>query len=187
MTAIADRYRRLATRFADMVDRVPAERWSAPSPCDGWTTRDLVSHVVDVHGMMLKPLQRQLSDAPSADDDPGAAIKSAIGDVQAVLDDPQLAGTEYDGFFGPTHVEDTIDRFMCFDLVVHGWDLAKSAGLPYDIPDDEIDRVNDDVEQLGDAMRSPNVVGPAVDPPENASDQDRLLALLGRDPNWKST
>ena len=165
---------------------MPADRWAAPSPCDGWTARDVVSHVIDVHGMMLKPLQRELSDAPSVDDDPEAAIGSAIADVQAVLDDPQLASTEYDGYFGRTCVQDTIDRFMCLDLVVHGWDLAKAAGLPYDIADDEIARVNDDVEQLGDAMRSPNVVGPAVDPPANASDQDRLLAFLGRDPNWTS-
>jgi uncharacterized protein (TIGR03086 family) len=186
MTAIADRYRRLATRFAGLVDRVPADRWSAPSPCDGWTTKDVVSHVVDVHGMMLKPLQRQLSDAPSVDDDPAAAITSAIADVQAVLDDPQLAGTEYDGFFGPTSVQATIDRFMCFDLVVHGWDLAQAADLSYEISDDEVTRVHSDVDQLGDAMRSPNVVGPAIEPPPNASAQDRLLAFLGRDPNWTS-
>jgi uncharacterized protein (TIGR03086 family) len=184
MTATADRYRRLANRFADMVDRVPADRWSAASPCDGWTTRDLVSHVVDVHGMMLKPVQRQLSDAPSVDADPSAAIRSAIADVQAVLDDPEVAATEYDGFFGRTSVRETIDRFMCFDLVVHGWDLAKSAGLPYDISDDEVARVRSDVEQLGDSIRSQNVVGAAVEPPPDASDADRLLAFLGRDPAW---
>jgi uncharacterized protein (TIGR03086 family) len=182
MTAIADRYRRLATRFADLVHQVPTDRWSAPSPCDGWTARDVVRHVIDVHGMMLQPLERHLSDAPSVDDDPDTAIRSAIADVQAVLDDARLAGTEYDGYFGRTCVQDTIDRFMGLDLVVHGWDLARAAGLPYDIPDDEIARVRADVDALGDAIRGPNVVGPAIDPPPNASDQDRLLALLGRDP-----
>jgi hypothetical protein len=81
-------------------------------------------------------------------------------------------------------VQDTIDRFMCFDLNVHGWDLASAAALPYSIADDEIARVRSDVDALGDAIRSPNVVGPPIDPPAGATAQDQLLAYLGRDPNW---
>ena len=186
MTDPAERYRRLSTQFADLVDNVPDDRWSSPSPCEGWDTRDVVRHVVDVHGMMLRPLQRGLSDAPSVDDDPSGAIRSAIADVQQVLDDPTLASTQYDGYFGPTTVQATIDQFMCFDLNVHGWDLASAAGLPYAMSDDEIARVRADVNDLGDNIRSPGVVGPAVDPPAGASDQDELLAYLGRNPAWRA-
>jgi uncharacterized protein (TIGR03086 family) len=184
-TDTADRYRRLSTQFARLVDDVPADRWSAPSPCEGWNARDVVRHVIDVHGMMLKPLQRDVSGGPSVDDDPSAAIRWAIAKVQDVLDDPALATTQYDGHFGPTTVQATIDRFMCMDLNVHGWDLAAAAGLPYTIADDEIALVRADVEALGDAIRSPNVAGPAVEPPADADEQDRLLAYLGRDPSWQ--
>jgi uncharacterized protein (TIGR03086 family) len=184
MTQIADRHRRLSTNFVDVVASVPPDRWSAQSPCDEWTARDVVRHVVGVHGMMLKPLGRQLSEAPPVDTDPIGALDSAIADVQQVLNDPALAGTEYDGYFGRTSVQDTIDRFLCFDLVIHAWDLAKAAGLETSIPAEEVTRVRSDADRLGDAMRAPKVVGPEVAAPANASSQDRLLAFLGRDPNW---
>lgn len=35
-------YQRLADEFA----AVPADRWAAPTPCDGWTVRDMAGHVV---------------------------------------------------------------------------------------------------------------------------------------------
>lgn len=182
MNDVADRYRRLADNFTDIVRRVPDDRWSAQSPCDDWTAHDVVGHVVDVHAMMLKPLDRALSPAPAAAADPLAAISAAVADVQAVLDDPDAAGKEYDGFFGRTCVRDTIDRFMCMDLVIHAWDLATAAGLPYAIADDEIARIRVDAEELGDNMRAPNVVGNPVQPPPDADDQEQLLAFMGRDP-----
>ncbi|MBI5088112.1 MAG: TIGR03086 family protein [Actinobacteria bacterium] len=184
MNQIADRYRRLSEHFIDLVERVPDDAWTSPSPCDGWTARDVVAHVVDVHGMMLKPLHRGLSDAPAVADDPAGAVRSATADVQRVLDDPESAGTEYDGYFGPTTVQATIDRFLGIDLVVHAWDLASAAGLDEQIAETELARVRADVEDLGDNMRAPNVVGPPLDPPADASEQDRLLAFLGRDPHW---
>jgi uncharacterized protein (TIGR03086 family) len=185
MSTIADRYRRLSNHFLGLVERVPDDAWDAPSPCEEWTARDVAAHVVDVHGMMLKPLDRSLSQAPPAADDPVGAVRAAIEDVQGVLDDPELAGTEYDGYFGPTTVQDTVDRFLGMDLVVHGWDLASAVGIDEQIPADEITRVRADAEALESTMRAPNVVGPALEPPAGATDQDRLLAFLGRDPNWR--
>jgi hypothetical protein len=74
--------------------------------------RDVVRHVVDVHQMMLRPLDRTLSPAPSVDDDPLGAFQAARADVASVLDDPALAKTEYDGQFGRSVVEQTIDGFL---------------------------------------------------------------------------
>ena len=179
MTAIADRYRTLADAFQDKVAAVSPDDWSNPSPCEEWTARQLVDHVVDVHGMMLKPLDRTLSDRP---DDPLAAFTSARADLEAVLDDPALAGTEYDGQFGTTKVEDTVDRFMGFDLVVHGWDLARATGQDETIDPVEVDRTWDAAQALGENMRKYGVTGPEVDVPPDASKQDRLLGLLGRQP-----
>jgi len=158
---------------------VSPDDWSNQSPCEEWTARQLVDHVVDVHGMMLKPLDRTLSDRP---DDPLGAFQSARADLEAVLDDPALAGTEYDGQFGTTKVEDTIDRFMGFDLVVHGWDLARATGQDETIDPVEVDRTWDAAQALGENMRKYGVTGPEVDVPPDASKQDRLLGLLGRQP-----
>ena len=53
MTEIADRYRRLSDAFAATIAAVPDDRWSSPSPCEDWTARDVVGHVVASQGMFL--------------------------------------------------------------------------------------------------------------------------------------
>ena len=46
MSEISERFRDLAAKFTRRVDAVPDDRWSSPSPCEGWTTRDVVGHMV---------------------------------------------------------------------------------------------------------------------------------------------
>lgn len=183
MTEIADRYRTLADAFEAKVEAVRPEDWSRPTPCDDWTVRDLVGHVVDVHGMMLRPLPNGLRDAPSVDDDPLAAFQSARSDVERVLDDPATADTEFDGMFGRTRVSATIDQFMGFDLVVHGWDLARATGQDETMDGAEVERIATFIERMGTAtMRENGVVGPEVPVPSDAPAQDRVLGQLGRQP-----
>jgi len=182
MTQIADRIRKLSDAFEAKVAAVPPEHWSSPSPCEGWDARDVVRHVVDVHGMMLKPAGREPSAGPSVDEDPLGAFRAARADVEAVLDDPELAGAEYDGVFGRTRVEATIDTFLGLDLVVHGWDLARAAGLDETMDPGEVARLAEQAKGLGDNLRRPGVCGPEVPAPPGANAQQRLLCLLGRDP-----
>lgn len=178
---VSRRYDRLAGSFAERIDSVPADRWWASSPCEGWSARDVVRHVVETHGMFLGFVGRSLIPvAPSADDDPAAAFGAARATVQADLDDPERAGAEYDGFGGRSTFAEGVDRFLCFDLNVHGWDLARAAGLDASIDPDELLRLRADAEAFGDALRGPGAFGPAVEAPPDADEQTRLLAFLGR-------
>ncbi len=182
MTEIAARYRTLADAFEQRIHDVAPEQWSNQTPCTEWTVRDLVGHVIGTHGMMLGFIGRSLSSAPSVEDDPGAAFKAARTDMETVLDDPELARTEYDGLLGRTNISATVDRFLGLDLVVHGWDLARATGQDEHIEPGEVERVWADVQDLGDNLRQSGVCGPAVEIGDDASEQDRLLAYLGRDP-----
>jgi uncharacterized protein (TIGR03086 family) len=184
MNAVADRIAHLSDEFETVINNVPPDAWSNPSPCSEWTARGVVHHIVDVHGMMLRPLQRQLSPAPDVDDDPIGAFRAARADVATVLAEPELAGKEYDGAFGRSVVEETIDGFLGFDLVIHRWDLARATGQDTEIEDEEVARIAAQVEHLGDALRTPGVCGPPVEVPADASPADRLLGVLGRDPGW---
>jgi uncharacterized protein (TIGR03086 family) len=184
MSATADRYRTLADAFEAKVAAVPPDGWSNPSPCTEWTARDVVGHVIDVHGMMLRPLETALSERPSVADDPLAAFQSARADLEQVLDDPELADREYDGMFGRTSVAGTVDQFMAFDLVVHGWDLARATGQDESIDPAEVERILGFVERMGTStLRDNGVTGPEVTVPADAPAQDRMLGLLGRDPS----
>ena len=45
MTEIIERYERITGQFTDRVRAVPADAWDNPSPCEGWTARDVVGHL----------------------------------------------------------------------------------------------------------------------------------------------
>ena len=141
MTDIADRYERLAAAFVEKVAAVPADGWSAPTPCEEWTARDLVRHVVDAQGMFQGLVGREMGELPSVDDDPEAAVRLATGRTLSDLRDPERAEAEFDGFFGRTSFETAVDRFLSTDLVIHGWDLARAAGLGETIPAEEMARI----------------------------------------------
>src|SRR4051794_7278968 len=170
MSEISERYARLSDAFAAKIAAVGDDQWSNPTPCADWTVRDLVGHVVGTQGLFLGFIGEDIGEVPSLDDDPLAAWNATRAQVQGALDDPVRATTEFDGAFGRTNFETAVDRFLCIDLVVHGWDLARAAGVDEHIEPDDVARVRRTAESYGDAMRSPQVFGPAVDPPEGADD-----------------
>ncbi|UPK74219.1 TIGR03086 family metal-binding protein [Nocardioidaceae bacterium SCSIO 66511] len=182
MESIAQRYSRLRKTFAAKVAAVPEERWQNQSPCEEWTARDVVRHVIETQGMFEQLVGRNLEPGPSVEDDPHGAFLAATGQVQQHLDEPETAETAYEGYFGPTTFEESVDGFLSMDLVVHGWDLARAAGLDEHIDPNDVEWVWSRASALQDTMRGPNVYGPAIDAEPDADDQDRLLAFLGRQP-----
>ena len=176
----AERFRHHADRFEALLAAVPAERWDEPSPCDGWSAGDVVRHVVDTEYDLLG---RMGFDRPAIDRlDPVPAwhaVRSAMNDSLA-----EKATHQYDAFFGPTTFGETVDQFFSFDLVLHRWDIARATGLVdhETIEPAEIERIRTDAAGFGDAMRMPGIIGPELTAPSDATDQERLLAWLGRDP-----
>jgi uncharacterized protein (TIGR03086 family) len=182
MSDVSERYTRLAEAFGNTIDVVPADRWESPSPCAGWTARDVVRHVIDAQGMFLGFVGRELGNVPSVDDNPRAAWSGASAVILHNLEDPEVATAEYKGYAGPSTFEAGVAQFLCFDLVVHAWDLARAAGLEHRMDPEEIPKVRAVAESFGPALRSPQAFGPEVEAPADADDQARLLAFLGRRP-----
>jgi uncharacterized protein (TIGR03086 family) len=182
MSDVADRYRRLSEAFAARIATVPADRWDSPSPCDGWTARDVVRHVVDSQARFLQLVGREIGPLPAVADDPAGAWAAARAAMQADLDDPDRAAAEFDGMFGRSTLAQAVDRFGCTDLVVHAWDLARATGQDERLDPEEVRRVLASMAGLEDSMRGPRTFGPPVDVPPDAGEQARMLAFLGRDP-----
>jgi uncharacterized protein (TIGR03086 family) len=180
MTEISERYARLGDAFATKIAAVPEDAWAHPSPCDEWTARDVVEHVIATQGMFLGLVGRKMGDLPEVDDEPLAAWNAARSVVQGDLEDSERATTEFEGFSGTSTFEAAVNRFLCMDLVVHGWDLARAAGLDEHIDPEDLARVSEQASVFGDMLRSPQAFGPEVEPPADADDQTKLLAFLGR-------
>lgn len=181
---IADRYRRRAAHMADTIAAVPPAAWDAPSPCEGWTARDVVEHLVDTQGVFARLVGREPEPGPSVADDPRGAWRAASAQTQAALDDPALAAVEFDGMAGRSSFEGAVDRFLSPDLVAHRWDLARAVGLDDTIPEVDLAALEAAAAtmegEMGEMMRSSGAFGPALDPPPDAGRQTRLLAFLGR-------
>jgi uncharacterized protein (TIGR03086 family) len=193
MSEVLDRYRVRADAFERKVAAVRPEQWANQSPCADWDARGVVGHIIDMHGVMLRPLGRQLSAAPSLDDDPLGAFRSARADIEAVLADPALAGIEGDTPSGRMTAEQHIDQVVSIDLPIHGWDLARATGQDDTVDPEDVQALWAATQQFDDEMlekmRTPGAFGPGVEVfgpevkvPEDASLQDRLLGFLGRDP-----
>jgi uncharacterized protein (TIGR03086 family) len=76
------------------------------------------------------------------------------------------------------------------ELVVHGWDVARASGQPYDCDDESLNAVLTFVAPLAaeglEAQRE-GLFGPVVAVPDDAPLLDRVVGLTGRDPSWRAT
>jgi uncharacterized protein (TIGR03086 family) len=180
MSEVGDLYRRLTGEFLAAVRGVPADRWSSPSPCEGWTALGVVEHVANVQGMFLPFVGREAAVIPPVADDPERALRVAFDSVLVVLDDPELATQTFEGVFGTSTFESAIERFACFDLVVHRWDLARATGGDETITTTDAERVIAGATAFGPALRSPGVCGPEVPVAPDADLTTRMLGLVGR-------
>jgi len=180
----AERYRRLADHFDKVVSAVPADRWDSPSPCDNWTVAQVVAHVTDTQLDFLGRQELPCGDELGEDAAPIERWRAARAAMQAAVDDASIAGRTYDGYFGPTTIGETIDTFYSMDLAVHGWDVARGAGLGdlEEIDDEDIARSRAQLAAVGDTVRMAGIFGEEVELPDGASNQDRFLAWTGRRP-----
>jgi uncharacterized protein (TIGR03086 family) len=78
--------------------------------------------------------------------------------------------------------------FHYVDYVVHGWDVARAMDQPFELPADVVAAalplayaVPDGSFRAGDSA----VFAPAIPSTEPTNDLDRILAYLGRSPQWK--
>jgi uncharacterized protein (TIGR03086 family) len=73
------------------------------------------------------------------------------------------------------------------ELVVHGWDVAKASGQPYEVDAaEELEAIRQVVGPIaeGPAEERGGLFGPPVAVPDDAPELDRLVGLTGRDPAW---
>lgn len=119
-------------------------------------------------------------EGPSPDDDPKAAWAATRDAVIAGLEDPAVATLEFEGRSGPQTFERSVAQFLCTDLLVHGWDVARATGQDERIDPDEAAALLAAVEPMDEMMRAPGAFGPKIEPPAGADVQTRLLNFLGR-------
>lgn len=179
----AARYRKVAAGFARRVSEVPSAAWANPAPCDGWLARDVVRHLAEwVPSFFPADAGVEMPAIPPVDDDPAAAWAALDAALQAALDDPAVAGTEFDSRAGRHTVEGAIAMFILPDVLIHTWDLARAAGLDERLDADEVHGLLVGMEPYDEMLRQSGHYGPRVEVPADADEQTRLIAFTGRRP-----
>lgn len=190
MSEIAERFGRVAADFTAVVDAVGGAAWSNSSPCEGWTARDIVGHLVEwipAPGFLLGTFGIDTSPAPSVADDPAAAWAVVRAAIQSGLDDPALASRSADcGPLGHQSFEDAVAMTVISDVFVHTWDLAQAAGVDVALDADELCRQHVTIAQIPPtvdaAMRNSGHFGPRRPVAADADPLDVVLAFYGRRP-----
>lgn len=163
-----------------VLDGVPREGWASPSPCEDWSAADVVAHLMDAQRDFLVPHGVDLGDRPTSPADVASAWRRHADLVGAALSDEALVSKAFDGFFGPTTVGETFERFYVWDMVVHRWDVARAVGAEADLTEAELDRIERGAEGFGEALHMEGICRPALDASPDASRETRVLAVLGR-------
>jgi uncharacterized protein (TIGR03086 family) len=184
-----------ARRLADLVAGVPDELLDAPTPCPAYTLGDLVEHVGGAAsaftGAAVKDLGDATSQGPSGDasrlsDDWRTRIPRDLAALADAWRDPDAwtGMTKAGGVDLPGEVAGLV---ALDEIVVHGWDVARATGQPYDCDTPSLEAVNAFVSQFsepGQEEARAGLFGPVVEVPDDAPLLDRVIGLTGRDPAW---
>ncbi|RKE23324.1 TIGR03086 family metal-binding protein [Streptomyces sp. TLI_171] len=195
MTDIQELDARVLRITGSFVDRVDVTVLDLPTPCGAWTLGQLLAHMVGQNHGFAAAARGETRDRGVWDDrpvgtDPAGVFAASAADVTAAF--AENAATER-GFWLP-EIHDTVlfpatraIGFHFLDYLVHGWDVAVSIGARPRFDPDLLAAVLPIAEQVptGPARERPNAAfRPALAVPTDATPLDRVLRLLGRDPNW---
>ncbi len=186
MREVVERFQRAQALFGDRVDAVPAASWDVPTALSGWSVRDLVRHLVDEQRwappLLAGQTTAEVGDrfaAESLGDDPVGAWESASDQALTAFAAPDALQRTVVLSYGETPAADYCAQ-MTADLVVHAWDLAHAIGGVELLDHRLVAWTLDYTEEHLDGSGKPGVFDAAVDVPNDADPQTRLLARCGR-------
>lgn len=148
----------------------------ASTPCEGWNVRAVINHVLSGHEIFQGATKGEPVAPPEGEppdvmgDDPTAQYEEARQATMAAYREPgamERAGQALGIAF--------------LDNLVHGHDLAKATGQDTTMPPDLAEAAFGMIRGRLDENRG-GMFKPAVEVPDDASTQDKLLAYMGREP-----
>jgi uncharacterized protein (TIGR03086 family) len=160
-------------RVAGAVDKLDAR-----TPCDEWDVRALLNHMLDTQRYFAGSARGEDVSPPSPNPpallsaDPRADFERARQDVLDAFAEPGVIEKK-----GPSL------GIAFSDQLLHGWDLARATGQDATMPDGLAEAAYDMLNgRLTDKQRK-GAFKPAIDVPDDASPQEKLLAYTGRPPS----
>lgn len=181
-----------ARQLATLLGGVTDEQLKAPTPCPDYCLGDLLDHVSGLTIAFAAAATKQVA----ADSSRAAAGDAAkLGEdwrtrIPAQLDALVQAWRSQDAWQGMTRAGgidlpgEVAGRVALNELVVHGWDIARATGQPFDCSEQTVAAAMEFVSQMASPEGTPGLFGPSIDVSAEAPQVDRLIGLTGRVPSW---
>jgi uncharacterized protein (TIGR03086 family) len=185
-SAILDGLARASAFTGDLIGRIAADQWAAPTPCTEWSVRDVINHLVGMNLVFVAMFEESPMPARGADrlgSDPAGAHDRSAAALQAAAARPGVLERSQ---ATPVGVATGVERLQwrIVDLLAHGWDLVQATGVVAEPPDDLVEPAL--TFALAQLPRQPRA-GRFGDPQpirDNATAIDRLAAFTGRPVPW---
>ncbi|TDK86105.1 TIGR03086 family metal-binding protein [Mycolicibacterium mucogenicum] len=193
-TDLLGTHRRTILASIDVVNTVGLADLRRPTPCAAWDLAELLAHMTVQHRGFAAAArgggqELALWDPVSVrdTDDPISDYAAAAHDM---LD--AFAGADPESQFALPELGTSVPAemaigFHLIDYAVHGWDVAAGLNVPFTLPDDVVAAALPLALAVpdGDFRSMPNApFGPARTG-DSATNFERLLRHLGRDPQWR--
>jgi uncharacterized protein (TIGR03086 family) len=177
--AVEELRRTVATLGDDHMDAV--------TNCDPWTVRRLASHALNnqllwgglVTGQQLVSMEDAMGAVPYEGDlaafaDDVAERATAMWRTPGVLD--AIWATPFGELPGSVVV-----TFPTIDAIAHAWDLSASVGRAIEFEPRAIPSISAIVDAVcTDDVRAMGIIKAATQPPADATDTERMMAVAGR-------
>lgn len=177
-------------RTTEVLANVSDDQLDAPTPCTDMTLREMVAHIGALSVAFAAAARKDLG--PLTDTPPEDVVglepnwrttypAGLAGLAQAWrLPDAWTGMTRAGGIDLPGEVAGAV---ALTEVVIHGWDVARATGQPYDVDAATAQACLTHLTQF-DPSGTAGLFGPAVAVSANAPVIDRIIGMSGRDPSW---
>ncbi|MFD0557390.1 uncharacterized protein (TIGR03086 family) [Stackebrandtia endophytica] len=175
----ADHMSRLLTEVRD-------DQLDGPTPCEEYHLGDLIQHV-DGLAVAFRAAADKAPLPPGTPVGLDEGWRERIGEHLRQLVAAWRAPEAWEGRTEAGGVELTgaeAGAVALNELVIHGWDVARSIDRTYE-PDETSLAVSEQFVTAAAADPVPGLFAPPVPVAEDASRLDRVVGLAGRDPHWR--
>lgn len=170
MSAMGEQHLAVCRRFGETV-RAANGKWDRRSPCDAWDARAVLEHVIGFHDvLLLRPLGLK-PDRPR--DDPQRRWELTYDQLE----------TAFELDIGPDAA--AVLQNVTRDVLVHTWDLARAVGADDRLDDRWCASFYAALPADPDALSASGMFDAPVSVGDHTDVQSKLLARLGRNPNWR--
>lgn len=174
------------------VTNVADDQLHAPTPCADYDVSDVLFHVLGLSKAFRAAADKDRGDATSAppgsiSTDLPAAWRDEIPRHLTALADAWRKPQAWTGMTQAGGVDlpaDIAAKVALNELTMHGWDIARSTGQDYSVPDNLLQVSHDLLYPGTDQSQREPIFGPVVSVPAEAPLLDQVIGLGGRDPHW---